>query len=193
MPLFDAPLADDALLAFVVRARRLARIAQRDEPGVYQRRVLEPAHYVDWDRGRAAAPAEGRVSALRDRVGLFGVAQPRRRASFKTSAKLALPPSKAPAAADEPAKGPEVGGKPPASPAAEPGSIARAAHIDARGLGGGNMPDAHSQVASGNTAAVTAGQVWVVSKPGFFAEMGEPIVLYRHCVTAGDRGLWIPD
>ena len=33
----------------------------------------------------------------------------------------------------------------------------------------------------------------VVSEPGFFAELGEPIVLYRDCVTAGDRGLWIPD
>ena len=44
---FDAPLEDGALVEFVVRARRLARIAQRDEPGVYKRRVLEPSYYVD--------------------------------------------------------------------------------------------------------------------------------------------------
>ena len=84
---FDAPLEDDALVEFVVRARRLARIAQRDEPGVYKRRVLEPTDYVDWEGGRAAAPAEGRVSALRDRAGLFGYGKPRRRVSFKTASR----------------------------------------------------------------------------------------------------------
>ena len=55
------------------------------------------------------------------------------------------------------------------------------------------MPDTRSQVASGNTAVVTPGHVWVVSELGFFAGVGEPIVLYRDCITVGDRGLWLPD
>ena len=98
---FDAPLEDDALVEFVVRAGRPARIAQRDEPGVYKRPVLDPSNYVDWVGGRAAAPAEGRVSALRDRAGLFGYGKLRRRVSFKTARKLALPPPRTPAAGAE--------------------------------------------------------------------------------------------
>ena len=52
---FEVPLVDDALLEFVVRARRYARTAQRDEPWLYRRRDPEPSHYVAYCESRRTA------------------------------------------------------------------------------------------------------------------------------------------
>ena len=68
---FEVPLVDDALLEFVVRARRYARTAQRDEPWLFRRRVAEPSHYVAYCESRrtgfaggAGSPPDGRVAEL---------------------------------------------------------------------------------------------------------------------------------
>lgn len=182
---FESPLEDAALVEFVTRARRLVRVAQRDEPAVYPARASEPKDYVDWDGGRTAMPAEGRVSSLRDRTGLFGVGRPKRRVSFKSAPRTG-PPSL------PPPRDPPPGAAADASDTAGRSEVA-VPDIAARGPGGGAMPAAFPKILSGEVADVPSGQVWVVSEPGFGAPLGEPVMLNRDCVVVGDRGLWIPD
>ena len=64
---FEEPLEDNVIRDFDVRARRLARQAQR-EPGGPAARAVEPKEYVSRRGARMAVPAEGRASALRDRI-----------------------------------------------------------------------------------------------------------------------------
>ena len=54
------------------------------------------------------------------------------------------------------------------------------------------MPAARSFAKNGDVVATPSSHVWVVSEPGFAAEVGTTVVLYRDCVVIGDRGLRVP-
>ena len=175
---FAEPLDDAVIKEFCLRARRLARVAQRDEPSEYVARPVEPALYVDWDGGQAVLPAEGRVAALRDRTGL-GVTKAKRRVTFKSHGSTS--PLTAPAKAATPARD------------AAPSGAGAAIDIPSRGSGGGSMPIALSLAQRGDRVTPADGQIWVVCDPGHGVALGEPVALYRDCLVFGDRGLWVPD